>query len=178
LAHTLLHAPRGGTLTLDAALAHLAADRFEAVTVNVDVKHVGCEAALIDSLRRHRLLDRALLSSQVPTVVDRLRERERQLRLGISVGGRLARIGRRWRGWRDDVLDGLARGRWHVLMAQHRLVDRGLLAQVEARGCHLYAWTVNDRAVIATLRELGVHGVATADPRLFAPVDAVLPAAA
>jgi glycerophosphoryl diester phosphodiesterase len=32
----------------------------------------------------------------------------------------------------------------------------------------LYAWTVNERAVIASLQRLGVHGIATADPRLFA----------
>jgi glycerophosphoryl diester phosphodiesterase len=53
-------------------------------------------------------------------------------------------------------------------MAQHRLVDGGLLYQVNDRGGRLYAWTVNERAAIARLRELGVHGIATADPRLFA----------
>jgi len=34
-------------------------------------------------------------------------------------------------------------------------------------GC-LYAWTVNERGAIQSLRGLGVHGIATADPRLFA----------
>jgi len=32
----------------------------------------------------------------------------------------------------------------------------------------LYAWTVNERPAIDRLRTLGVHGIATADPRLFA----------
>jgi glycerophosphoryl diester phosphodiesterase len=53
-------------------------------------------------------------------------------------------------------------------MAQHKLVDGGLLGDVVDRGGWLYAWTVNDRAAIARLRALGVHGITTADPRLFA----------
>jgi glycerophosphoryl diester phosphodiesterase len=37
------------------------------------------------------------------------------------------------------------------------------------RGGLLYAWTVNDRHSIQSLRALGVNGITTADPRLFAP---------
>jgi glycerophosphoryl diester phosphodiesterase len=136
----------------------------------VDVKHVGCEAALLDGLRRARLLDRSLLSSQVPAVLDRLREREPRVRLGISVGGRVARFSRRWGDWRAHVLSGLASRRWDALMAQHRLVDAALLEHVITRDGRLYAWTVNERAAIQSLRGLGVHGIATADPRLFTPV--------
>jgi glycerophosphoryl diester phosphodiesterase len=54
-------------------------------------------------------------------------------------------------------------------MAQHRLVDTRLLESVVARGGRLYAWTVNERASIESLQALGVHGITTADPRLFAP---------
>jgi glycerophosphoryl diester phosphodiesterase len=169
LAHTVLHARRGGNVRLRDALAHLAGRRFTDVGLNVDVKHVGCEAALLDGLRHARLLDRALLSSQVPAVLDRLREREPRARLGVSVGGRAARFSRRWGDWRAQVLSGLASRRWEALMAQHRLVDATLLEHVVARDGRLYAWTVNERAAIQSLRGLGVHGIATADPRLFAP---------
>ncbi len=169
LAHTVLHACGAQALVLEAALAHLAGPRFDGVAVNVDVKHAGCEAVLLDGLRRHGLLNRALLSSQVPEVIDRIRHREPRARLGISVGGRLARLSRRWVDWRAHVLAGLASERWHALMAQHRLVDGELLEQVAARDGRLYAWTVNDRRSIAALRALGIHGVATADPRLFEP---------
>jgi len=44
-----------------------------------------------------------------------------------------------------------------------------LLAEVVDRGGLLYAWTVNDRGAIQSLRRLGVHGITTADPRLFEP---------
>ena len=48
----------------------------------------------------------------------------------ISVGGRFARFSRRWRDWRAVALAGIQSGRWDVLMAQHKLVDRGLLRDV------------------------------------------------
>jgi glycerophosphoryl diester phosphodiesterase len=176
LAHTMLHARRGGAVGLHDALNHLAGRRFADVGLNVDVKHVGCEAALLDGLRSASLLDRSLLSSQVPAVLDRLHEREPRARLGISVGGRVARLSRRWGDWRAQVLSGLASRRWEALMVQHRLVDATLLEHVVARDGRLYAWTVNERAAIQSLRGLGVHGITTADPRLFA--SSLLPASA
>ena len=167
LAHTVLHARRGGNVRLGDALAHLAGRRFRDVELNVDVKHVGCESALLERLRHASLLDRTLIASQVPAVIDRVRELEPRARVGISIGGRLARLSRRWRDWRAGALAGLHGGRWDVLMVQHRLVDDALLCDVVDRGGRLYAWTVNERAAIASLTRLGVHGITTADPRLF-----------
>ena len=88
----------------------------------------------------------------------------------------MARLTRRWDDWRAQVLSGLASRRWDAVMAQHRLVDATLLEHVVARNGRLYAWTVNERAAIQSLRGLGVHGITTADPRLFASV--ALPASA
>jgi glycerophosphoryl diester phosphodiesterase len=167
LAHTILHARRGGNVPLVDALAHLAGRRFSDVELNVDVKHVGCEAALLDRLRHASLLERTLISSQVPGVLDRVRSLESRARVGISIGGRIARMSRRWRDWRVGALAGLHNGRWDTLMAQHRLVDAALLDDGVDRGGRLYAWTVNERAAIASFQRLGVHGIATADPRLF-----------
>ena len=168
LAHTIFHARAGTRVRLQHALAHLGTRRFADVELNVDLKHTGCEPALLDGLRRAGLLDRALISSQVPEVLDRIRALEPRARLGISVGGRVARMSRRWRDWRAGVLDGLSARRWDAVMAQHRLVDGALLEDVGERGGRLYAWTVNERGAIERLRGLGVHGIATADPRLFA----------
>ena len=168
LAHTVLHARRGGNVRLSDALAHLATRRFKDVELNVDVKHVGCEAALLDGLRHASVLERTLISSQVPDVLDRVRSLEPRARVGISIGGRIARLSRRWRDWRAGALAGLHAGRWDALMAQHRLIDHALLCDVVDRGGRLYAWTVNERAAIASFQRLGVHGITTADPRLFA----------
>lgn len=167
LAHTLLDAWRGSGIRLQDALSHLALPRFGDVALNVDVKNIGCEQALIDAIADARLLQRTLLSSQVPAVLDGLRARDPGVRLGISVGGRIARLSRRWSDWRAQVLAGITTRRWDALMAQHRLIDEALLADVIDRDGRLYAWTVNDRAVIESLTSLGVHGITTADPRLF-----------
>ena len=169
LAHTVLDARRGRSVRLRDALDHLAGSSFATIELNVDVKHVGCEHALIDELRRTRTLERTLISSQVPAVIDRVRALEPHARTGISVGGRLPRLCHRWGDWRAQVLAGIAGRRWDALMAQHRLIDARLLDAVCARGGRLYAWTVNERAAIESLRGLGVHGITTADPRLFAP---------
>jgi glycerophosphoryl diester phosphodiesterase len=168
LAHTVLHSRLPRNLRLEAALAHLSSPRFAEVDLNVDLKRPGCEAALLDSLRRWELLERTLISSQVPAVLDRLRALEPAARVGISVGGRIARASTRWRSWRSQVLDGLASRRWDALMAQHRLVDDVLMEEVSARRGLLYAWTVNERVVIQRLLGVGIHGIATGDPRLFA----------
>jgi glycerophosphoryl diester phosphodiesterase len=168
LAHTILHARLRPNIRLHDALAHLSSPRFSDLELNVDVKHPGFESALLGALRASGLLERALISSQVPAVLDRVRALDPRARVGISVGGRLARVSRRWDGWREQVLAGLATRRWDALMAQHRLVSESLLQEVEARRGHLYAWTVNERAAIERLRAFGVHGITTADPRLFA----------
>jgi glycerophosphoryl diester phosphodiesterase len=168
LAHTILHARLTGGVPLAAALSHLSARRFTSVGLNVDLKHPGCEAVLLEELSRSGLLERTLISSQVPAVLDRVRARDPRVRLGISVGGRVSRASHRWRNWRQHVLAGLSTGRWDALMAQYRLVDGGLLAEIQERAASLYAWTVNERGIIEALRGLGVHGITTGDPRLFA----------
>jgi glycerophosphoryl diester phosphodiesterase len=168
LAHTILHARLRRCLRLHDALAHLSSPRFHDLELNVDLKHPGCEPALLEELDHWGLLERTLISSQVPEVLDRVRELEARARVGISVGNRIARMSRHWRDWRAQVLDGLANRRWDVLMAQHRLVSPFLLEEVSARRALLYAWTVNERIAIERLLGLGVHGIATGDPRLFA----------
>lgn len=168
LAHTILDARRGTAARLGHALRHLSGLRFAGLELHVDVKHVGCESRLLEELDRYGLLDRALVCSQVPGVLDNFRQLEPRARLGISVGGRAARLSRRWRDWRAGVLDGLAERRWDAVMLQHRLIGPGLIDDVATRGGHLFAWTVNDRSGIERLRGLGVHGIVSADPRLFA----------
>lgn len=168
LAHTIFHSRLPRNVRLEEALAHLSSPRFEEIELNVDLKRPGCEAALLDALRRWDLVERTLISSQVPAVLDHVRTLEPTARVGISVGGRVARMSQRWRDWRGQVLAGIASRRWDAVMAQHRLVDHALLEDVSACSGRLYAWTVNERLGIERLLGLGVHGIATGDPRLFA----------
>lgn len=167
LAHTVLHARRRGNARLHEALAHLAGPEFSGIDLNVDVKHPGFELTLVEQLRDKGLLERTLISSQVLEVLDRVREIEPDVRVGISIGGHAARLTRHWRNWRQQVLTGIVSRRWDAVMAQHRLIDPWLLDDVIEAGGRLYAWTVNERRAIDSLRALGVHGITTADPRLF-----------
>ena len=168
LAHTIFHAHNPTNVRLRDALAYLSSRRFAGIGFNLDLKHGGCESGVLDALTHAGLLQRTLICSQVASVLDRVRAVDPRARTGISIGGRLARFGHRWGDWRAHVLDGLAARRWDALMAQHRLVDAQLLDEVRSRDALLYAWTVNERRTIRGLQALGVHGIATADPRLFA----------
>ena len=166
LAHTVFHARRP-CVSLDEALAHLAAPRFRDVELNVDVKHTGAEVQLLDALRRHDLASRTLVSSQVPAVIDRVRRLAPVVRTGISVGGRVSRRSQHWGDWRGRVLAALRRGRFDALMAHHGLIDEALVDDVLGCGRELYAWTVSERPTIGRLSGLGVTGITTPDPRLF-----------
>lgn len=170
LAHTVLHARIQRNMSLRSALAHLGQSRFDGIELHLDIKHPGLESAVLTSLAEAGLLERTLVCSQVTAVLDRFRALDPGVRVGISIGGRLPRTAHRWGDWRERVLAGLAAGRWDAVMAQHRLVDAELVAAVAATrpGASLYAWTVNERAGIERLRGLGVDGVCSADPRLFA----------
>jgi glycerophosphoryl diester phosphodiesterase len=167
LAHTKLHARLLPCPTLDAALAHLSGPAFARIGVNVDLKQLGAEAPTVRALQRAGFADRALLSSQCPAIVDRVRRLDRGIRTGISVGGRVSRAVQRWGAWRSAVLADLERGRYDALMLHHPLVDERLVAETHERGSELHAWTVDDPASIGALVRLGVDGVCSNDPRLF-----------
>jgi glycerophosphoryl diester phosphodiesterase len=165
-------------LTLEEGLAHLAAS---AVDLDVDLKLPGYEARVVEALRAHGLVERALVSSTFMRSLVALRELEPKLRLGWSVprarrdytASRLwmlpayamvARIRRR--------LPAIARGhleagRCDAIMAHWRLVSPALVEAVREAGGELYVWTVDDAARIRALEALGVTGVITNDPRLF-----------
>jgi glycerophosphoryl diester phosphodiesterase len=168
LAHTRVDLRRPGCPRLDDALRHLSAPQFDEVALNLDLKTPRCEPAVVDSLERFGLHDRVLVSSQVPSILDRVRELDERVTTGISVGGRLSRYCQRWGDWRETVLAAIAAGRFRSLMAQHGLIDPHLVQAVKDRGAEIYAWTVNDHRAITRLAALGVDGVVTSDPRLFA----------
>ena len=168
IAHNQLEGRLLGCLALDAGLAHLAAPRFDGIELNVDLKHAGCERGAVEALQRHDLLERSLISSCLPAVLDRVRELEPEARTGLSVGGPIARRLAGLRDWRRIVADALAAGRFQALMAHHRLVDRELVERVKDAGAELYAWTVDESTLIDRLTGLEVTGITTNDPRLFA----------
>ncbi|HEY8304668.1 MAG TPA: glycerophosphodiester phosphodiesterase [Solirubrobacteraceae bacterium] len=169
-------------LTLEEALEHLAGEPFAHIDIDLDVKLPGYELQVVDALRAAGLTPRTLLSGMYPSSLARVRAAEPTLRLGWSVP-------RVRRDYTSDLLTAipalamlsgyramlprragaaLAAREVDAIMAHWRVVTPALVRAVEREGGELYVWTVDDAERIAKLTQLGVGGIITNDPRLFA----------
>ncbi|MGA2757741.1 MAG: glycerophosphodiester phosphodiesterase [Solirubrobacteraceae bacterium] len=165
-------------LTLAAALAHLSTPPFSGIRLQLDLKSAGSEERVIDALGRSDALDRAFISTGRRRVLERVRELAPALQLGWTVPGipgvsgtplltpTLGRLYRRLLPHRAAAH--IQAGAIDALVPHWRLVSRELVEAVRGAGGELYAWTVDDAGEIARLAALGVSGVITNDPRLFA----------
>ena len=182
LAHDHHDAARRQPPTLDEGLAHLASEPFAGIELDVDLKLPGYEPEVIEALRAHGLLERCLISSQYRSSLKLIRSIEPAVRLGWSVP-RVRRDPFRSRATTVPavlvlvlmrlVLPARAawsirRGRCDALMAHWRLVTPRLARAIRRVGGELYVWTVDDPSRLARMERLGVTGVITNDPRLFA----------
>jgi glycerophosphoryl diester phosphodiesterase len=182
LAHDYHDAARRSPHTLEEGLEHLASDAFAGIELDVDLKLPGYELKVLDALRAHGMLDRALISSQFRSSLAVIRAAEPGVRLGLSVP-KLRRDP-----FRSPALILPAFAALHVmravlperaarairagycdaLMVQWRLVTPRLVRRVRDAGGELYVWTVDELPRLRALEALGVTGVITNDPRLFA----------
>jgi glycerophosphoryl diester phosphodiesterase len=169
-------------LTLEEGLAHLAGDAYEGIELDVDVKLPGYGGRVVAALREAGLVERSLVSATYPRELDAMRAVEPALRVGWSVPRArrdytespltivpaLAMLSG-YRAWlpRRARAELLA-GRFDAIMAHWRLVTPALVRAVAAGGGELYVWTVDDPAQMERLTALGVDGIITNDPRLFA----------
>jgi glycerophosphoryl diester phosphodiesterase len=182
LAHDYEDAQRRTPHTLEEGLAHLATERFAGVELDVDLKLPGYELGVLDALRSFGLLERTIISSQYRSSLRLIRQVEPGVRLGWSVP-KLQRDPFRSRLTflpaatallvLRAVLPGRAaaevkRHRCDALMVHWRLVTPRLIRRVGAAGGEVYVWTVDELPRLRTLSQLGVTGVITNDPRLFA----------
>jgi glycerophosphoryl diester phosphodiesterase len=182
LAHDYEDAGRRTPHTLEEGLEHLTSDAFTGIELDVDLKLPGYELQVLDVLRSYGVSGRSLISSQYRSSLETIRAADRDVRLGWSVP-RLRRDPFRSRALAFPALAGLlamraalphqaasmirAR-RCDALMAHWRLVTPRLVRAVRAAGGELYVWTVDELPQIRTFEALGVTGVITNDPRLFA----------
>ncbi len=169
-------------LTLEEALEHLAGEEFAGVELDVDVKIPGYGPRVVGALREAGMVERSLVSSTYPDELDAIRRQEPGLRLGLSVP-------RARRDYTADLLSAvpalailvgyramlprrmgpaLSSGRFDAVMAHWRVVSRGLVRAVAQAGGELYVWTVDDLPLIEKLIDMGVDGIITNDPTLFA----------
>jgi len=181
LAHDHRHVSADPPHTLDEGLAHLATEPFAAVELNVDLKLPGYELEVVQALRDHGLLERALISSQFRESLALIRAADPSVRAGWSVPKLRQDPFRSPLMWIPASALVLAlrqlipicaerairAGECDALMAHWRLVTPRLVRAVGRAGGELYVWTVDEPARIQKLRRLGVTGVISNDPRLF-----------
>jgi glycerophosphoryl diester phosphodiesterase len=182
LAHDYEDAAERQPLTIEEGFAHLASERFAGIEFIADLKLPGYETRVVDALNAAGLRDRALVSSTYRESLGRLRAYDKDLRVGWSVP-------RARRDYTTSVLmkipalvvlsvlkrtlprqagRALREGLCDAVMAHWRLVGPALVRSVGEAGGDLYVWTVDEAPRIRELKMLGVTGVITNDPRLFA----------
>ncbi len=183
LAHDFADAQRRSPHTLHEGLAHFAGAAYANVDLIVDLKLAGYEDRVAAALQEHGLVGRSLISTMEEASLAHLREHHPHIRLGWSVP-RLQRDPLRnpvvalpavvllqyMRGALPSVAaNRIRRGEIDALMAHWRLATPRLARSIRAQDGELYVWTVDDRTRIAGLERMGVSGVISNDPRLFAP---------
>ena len=182
LAHDYEDAAGREPLTLEEGLAHLSDSSFGGIDLDVDLKATGYEQDVAAALREHRLLGRSLVSSQYMRSLVQMREAEPALPLGWSVprarrdytrsalyavpAYAALKVMRRRLPGRAALH--LHEDRCDAVMCHWRLVSPALVRAVTGAGGELYVWTVDELPRIRALEKLGVTGVITNDPRLFA----------
>jgi glycerophosphoryl diester phosphodiesterase len=186
LAHDYDTATSETALTLEEGLAHFAQDAWAGVELNVDLKLAGYERRVVEALRAHRLVERTIVSTMEEDSLPILRREAPELRIGWSVPKLrrnplnqpltripallIAQLARRILPYR--AARAIRDGRIDALMCHWALVSAGLVRAIERAGGELYVWTVDDAERIAALERLGVTGIITNDPRLFAAAPA------
>ncbi len=182
LAHDYRHAASEPLSTLPQGLTHLASPPFAGIELNVDLKLPGYELEVVAALRDHGLLERALISSQYRESLALIRRTAPAVRLGWSVP-KLRQDPFRNRlmwvpasalvlAWREVLPLRAERairgGECDALMAHWRLVTPRLVRAIARGGGELYVWTVDELRRMRELEAIGVTGVISNDPRLFA----------
>jgi glycerophosphoryl diester phosphodiesterase len=186
VAHDWGDAKRRDPLRLDEVLDAFTAPPLDGVQIDLDLKIAGREDEVVAALRERRLIERTSISTQeTPSLVE-CRRLEPALRTGWTV----PRVTRDWNSipWAKPLvlaalvslrrrLPGILRRRAPELgvkwiWAYHPVITRRLVDACHDLGLELIAWTVDELEPMRRLAALGVDGICSNDPRLFAALPA------
>ena len=182
VAHDWGDAGRRAPLTLLETLDAFTRPPLDGVRLDLDLKVAGREDEIAAALRERGLIERSMVSTMEVRSLVYLAEAAPELDRGWT----LPKVGRDWnrvRWARPLVLAGSASirarlpgvirrrapelGAWAVWV-YHPLVTRRTVEAAHGVNVAVIAWTVDEGTRIAELAELGVDGICTNDPRLFA----------
>jgi glycerophosphoryl diester phosphodiesterase len=182
VAHDWEDAGRRTPLRLTEALDAFLEPPLDRVEIDLDIKLPGREEELVEALRRRGLIDRAMVSTMELYSLGRILELEPKLRRGWTY----PKVTRDWsrKRWAKGPmlaamvamrhrLPGLAAQKLPQMGVEAMWVYHPLITPPLARICklakvELIAWTVDDLARMRKLRDAGVDGICSNDPRLFA----------
>lgn len=146
-------------------------ERFgRALPFNLDMKTHGYEAEVIEALRRHRLVNHALISTGHIYSLRRLAASSFGLELGLSRGH--ARTSVEFdtffsvfeRYFATALPQMLRCASCHAAMVHHDCIDELLVDTLHSAGFRVFAWTVDDPNRARTLARIGVDGITSNNP--------------
>jgi glycerophosphoryl diester phosphodiesterase len=182
VAHDWGDAAHREPMRLDEAMDAFTRPPLDRVALDCDLKIAGREDEVIAALRNRHLLDRAQVSTMEVSSLVALRE----LNSGVPIGWTLPKVTRDWNSmpWAKPLvagglvslrarLPGIIRRRAPDLgvssiWAYHPVITRRLAEACHDHGLELIAWTVDELPRMRSLAAIGVDGICTNDPRLFA----------
>lgn len=169
LSHSLREV-RGDAPTLDEAIEALPRD----LPLLVDVKRRGYEHELVEVLRRHGAIGRAVASTTDLQILDKLRSLEPLLRRSVTYprSGQRARLLRPLAATRVPLL--VRRAEASAATVHYGVLSAALADRCHALGAQVFAWTVNDRSIVQEVAARGADGVITDDPGVFSGPRATL----
>ncbi len=140
---------------------------------NLDMKTHGYEAEVVDALRRHKLVNSALISSGHIQSLRRIAGMTFGPTLGLSRGhartsvefDRLFESFKRFEGFSLPLMATLARA--GAVMLHHDSVDGRLVETLHGRGLKVFTWTVDDPTEALRLARVGVDGIASNHPAVI-----------
>jgi glycerophosphoryl diester phosphodiesterase len=184
VAHDWGDAKRRSALSLEEVLDAFTRAPLDQVQIDLDLKIAGREDEVVDFLRQRGLIERAAVSTMEVASLAELHSLEPALRCGWTVPKTTRDWNSMW--WAKPlVFAGLYTLRRQLpgavrrdapglgvtsVWAYHAVITGGLVRACEEVGCDLIAWTVDDLEQMRRLATLGVDGICSNDPRLFAQI--------
>jgi glycerophosphoryl diester phosphodiesterase len=127
----------------------------ESAFLNIELKVQGAEECTLDLLRKHPVAKGCVVSSFLPSVVERLAALKSDWPLGLICESH-QQLGR----WRDLPIG--------AIMLNRTLVSGSLLKEIHGAGKQVFVWTVNGAGDMLAFAEAGVDGIISDDTLLLA----------